>query len=268
MHKVLVVALLAMVAFAGCSGKKDTGPAAVTCPDGSTLTPAQIKAFPDYAKPGFNATTHCPVKPHVEIVGIPTSLQVFKEGLFRVDLNAGTYQPQHSMLLSVRWYDRSIADQDLTNMNKYPNELVKKEHQNLPISYNLTFSFQKVGTYYIRAYMEQGGNDYWSKEQKISITPVVPTGKVVEVDIGADGTATPDAVSIVLGDAVQIKNSFPLDETCSAASGPGPGGDLKAAGGVPSATMSSPVVFVFPGVFQYQCNDPQNHGFKVNVAVN
>ena len=270
MRKALwAIAVLGMLAMSGCSGsKKDTAVKPVTCPDGTVLTAEQVKALPGYGTAGFNATKACPVKPHVELVGIPPSIQAFKEFPFRVDLSAGTYQPQHSMLLSIRWYDRSIADQDLTNINKYPNELIKREHQNLPISYNMTASFAKVQTVYIRAYMEQGGNDYWSKEVKLNVTQVMPSGKVFPVKIGADGTPSPDVVMVVLGDAVQVDNSYVPGIKCAYHTGPVATADFEAAMAVPSDTMSNTIVYQAPQVYEYACNDAGAHSFKVNVAVN
>jgi hypothetical protein len=241
----------------------------VTCPDGTVLTPAEIEAMPDHHEAAFNATAHCPVKPTVTLIGLPTSIQVFKAGAFTFKMDAGTYTPAHSMLTSIRYNTRPIPDSDLTNVNKYPYELVKKEHQNLPATFDGTATFTTAGKVYVRAYMEQGGNDYWSAEYPIDVKPVTPSGKVVDVTIGTDGTASPDMVQVVLGDAVRIVNNYPVEDKCSRTSGPAATADFDAAGGLPSPTNSDPIVFVVPLVYEYLCNDqPQPHGFKVNVSVN
>jgi hypothetical protein len=268
MQKALwAVAIVALVAFSGCSGKKKEEAKAFTCPDGTVLTPQQIEAFPDHHEATFNASSHCPVKPSVTLTGIPASLQSYKTAAFKASLDAGTSTPAHSMLLSVRWYDRSVADADLTNINKYPNELVKKEHQNLPVTYDMTMTFAKVGKVYVRAYMEQGGNDYWSKEYAIDITPVQPTGKTVAVTLDQTGKPSPDSVSVVLGDAVQVTSNYLGPDTCKWSSGPngGPTDNFATAGMAPSST-SNAVVYTAPGVYVYQCQDPQSQGFKVNAA--
>lgn len=271
MRKALLIALLAMLVLSGCSAKgKDKAPAAVTCPDGTVLTPDQIKALEGYGTPGFNATKACPVKPSVKFTTMPSSIQVFKSAPFGWTLDAGTATPAHSMLTSIRWNDRSIPDQDLTNINKYPYELVKKEHQNLPITYQGNMTFVKAEKVYVRAYMEQAGNDFWSKEVAINITPVVPSGKVTPITIDQTGAPDNDAVSIVLGDAVQINSSFPPGITCDRTSGPeqGPVTSFKADMAIPSPTTSNSIVYTAPDVYQYKCTDPQAHTFQVKVGLN
>jgi plastocyanin len=261
----LPAALLFALALAGCSGKdKDADLQPVTCPDGTVLTSEQLEAFPDHHEAGFNATAHCPVPPAVSLQGIPASLGAFRSAAFSWTLDNGTVQHAHSMLTSIRWSERSIPDADLTNVNKYPSELVKREHQNLPVTYQGNMTFSKVGKVYLRAYMEVSGKDYWSPEVAVNITPVVPTGTVKEVDVALGGAVTPEMVDIVLGDAVQLKNDDLVAHTCSFDSGPASTAPFTAEG---MGATSDAVVFVAPQVYSYACDDLQEHSFKVNVKV-
>jgi plastocyanin len=264
----LAAALLFAFALAGCSGKdKDAEVQPVTCPDGTVLTAQQIEAIPEHNEAGFNATAHCPVKPSVHLAGIPANLGAFRTAAFSWSLDNGTVEHAHSMLTSIRWSERSVPDADLTNLNKYPTELVKREHQNLPVTYHGNLTFGKVGRIYLRAYMEVAGADYWSPEYAMNVTPVVATGKVLQVVQGVgdfQSPPAPDAQDAALGDALQFVNNDVRDHTCSYVSGPASSmPDLVAAqGGSSDASL-----LAVPGVYQYSCDDLQAKAFSVNVRV-
>jgi hypothetical protein len=167
------------------------------------------------------------------------------------------------MLTSIRYATASVADADLTAITKYPSELIKREHQDIPITYKGNLTFSQVGKVYLRAYMEVAGVDYWSPEVVLEVTPVVPTGTVfdftLEVGAGFASEATPDEAVVVLGDAIRVVDEDPvMPHTCSRTSGPAETADL--AGG-------EPVLMVVPGVYEYTCNTLQETGFKVVVQV-
>lgn len=266
MRKALLsAAVLFALAFAGCSGKdKDADLQPVTCPDGTVLTSEMLEAMPEHHEAGFNATAHCPVKPSVTLEGIPASLGAFRTAPFSWKLDNGTVDHAHSMLTSIRYGDRSVPEADLTSVNKYPSELIKREHQNLPVAYQGNLTFSKVGKVYLRAYMEVAGVAYWSPEVVLEVTPVQPTGKVVQVDQALGGQVTPDVVDIVLGDAVQLKNDDLVAHTCSFQSGPAATSPFSAEG---VGGMSEAVVFVAPQTYEYKCDDVQAHTFRVSVKV-
>lgn len=267
MRKALPVILLLALAVAGCSGKKEAAIQPVTCPDGTVLSAEQIEAMPGHHEAGFNATAHCPVKPSVTLEGIPASLGAFRTAPFSWRLDNGTVEHAHSMLTSIRWSERSVADADLTNINKYPSELVKREHQNLPVTYQGNLTFNTVGKKYIRAYMEVAGVDHWSKEYAVDITPVVPTGKVLEYDFQmGDGAQdmTPTAQDAVLGDAIKVTNKDAVDHDCTRTSGATAVSDFTA-----PANMDSPAVLLpAPGVWTFSCHgDLGDKSFSVNVKL-
>ncbi|MFA5945244.1 MAG: hypothetical protein WC876_12370, partial [Candidatus Thermoplasmatota archaeon] len=132
MHKALLpLALMTALAFAGCTGDDHGSIEPVTCPDGTVLSVEAIEAFADHHEAGFNATSHCPVKPSVRLEGVPASLQAFKAGPFSWTLDNGSVPHAHSMLTSIRYATASVADADLTAITKYPSELIKREHQDI-----------------------------------------------------------------------------------------------------------------------------------------
>lgn len=264
----LLAALLTALALAGCSGKdKDADLQPVTCPDGTVLTAEQLEAMPEHHEAGFNATAHCPVKPSVSLQGIPASLGAFRSAAFSWSLDNGTVEHAHSMLTSIRWSDRSVPDMDLTNVNKYPSELVKREHQNLPVTYQGNLSFSKVGKVYLRAYMEVSGADYWSKEVALNVTPVQPTGTVVQFTHPAGQGAqdiSPTAADAVLGDAIQVVNEDLAAHKCAFESGPASTPELDAE----MQASSNAVVLPAPGVYTFKCDGlVAQKTFSVNVKL-
>jgi hypothetical protein len=268
MHKALLtIAVLAAMGFAGCSGDKDADLQPVTCPDGTVLTTEALEAMPEHHEEGFDAMAHCPVQPSVRLEGVPASLQAFEAGAFSWTLDNGTVDHAHSMLTSIRYSTASVPDGELTEMKKYPSELIKREHQNLPITYRGNLTFTKVGMVYLRAYMEVAGKDYWSPEVAIDVTAVVPTGKVVEFKIpagaGLAGDVDPPEAIVQLGDAIKVVNENPVPggNTCTRSSGPvetAPVGNAEGA--------SESIVMVVPGVYEFSCDTvPNPTGFKVIV---
>jgi hypothetical protein len=266
MRKALLsVAVVAVLALAGCSEKEDA-PEPVTCPDGTVLTSEAIEAIPEHHHDGFNATEHCPVAPSVRLEGVPASLTSYRAGSFSWTLDNGTMDHAHSMLTSIRYSETSVPDGELTEIKKYPNELIKREHQNLPITYRGNLTFGKVGKVYLRAYMEVSGKDYWSDEVVLEVTPVQPTGTVQDFTIppgaGVAGEVTPAEAILVLGDAIKVVNEDPdpRGHVCTRSSGPvevPPLGDGE--GGNESA------VLVVPGTYEFSCNTLEPTTFKVIV---
>jgi plastocyanin len=262
----LPAALLAAVALAGCSGDDHQAAQPATCPDGSTLSPEQVEALPDHHADGFDATDHCPVPPSVTLSGLPATLGAFRKAAFSWTLDNGS-APAHSMLTSIRYGTSSVPDADLTAVTKYPEELIKREHQDLPITYHGNLTFSQPGTYYLRAYMEVRGDDHWSPEVVLQVTPVQATGTVIQFTHGPGdflGEVTPESVDAVLGDAVQLVNEDVRDHTCTYARGPVATAPLTAAG---NGGVSEAVVLVAPGVYEFECDELQPKVIRANVRV-
>ena len=264
MRKALLsLAVVAVLALAGC-GEKHEAVEPVTCPDGTVLGAEQIEAMPEHHHGSFNATAGCPVAPSVRLEGVPASLASYRAGSFSWTLDNGTMVHAHSMLTSIRYSETSVADADLTEIGKYPSELIKREHQNLPITYRGNLTFGKVGTVYLRAYMEVSGKDYWSDEVALEVTPVQPTGTVVEFTIppaaGVAGEVTPAEAILALGDAIKVVNEDVQARGCTRTSGPAETSSIGDREGDAESW-----VMVVPGTYEYSCDTVQPTGFKVIV---
>lgn len=264
----LCLAVLSALALAGCSDDDGGHEAeAVTCPDGTVLTPDLIEDSEHHHMEGFNATSLCPEEPSVSLEGIPASLQVFKSAGFRWTIDNGSMHHAHSMLTSIRFSSSSVPDRDLTNVNKYPNELIKREHQDLPVSYEGNMSFSRVGKVYLRAYAEIAGVDHWSPEVVINVTPVPPSGRVIDITHGPGDFASPpepSEVPAVIGDAIRLVNEDFIPHTCSFANGPAAVGALEA----PAQGTSAEVLLLVPGTYVFECDELQAQSFTVNVVLN
>jgi plastocyanin len=266
MQKALLSSVvLVALALAGC-GEDHDSVQPVTCPDGTVLSGEDIEGHPDHHSEGFDPAKGCPVKPSVTLSGVPATLQAFKAGAFSWTLDNGSFEHAHSMLTSIRYAEASVPDAELTATTKYPAELIKREHQDLPITYKGNMTFSKVGKVYLRAYMEVAGKDYWSPEVALEVTPVVPTGKVVDFEQGMGDFAAPVAPAeqiVVLGDAIRLVNADVREHTCTWLSGPVSVGPLVA----PADGESEAFVMEVPGTYEFGCDDLQEHGFKVIVNV-
>jgi hypothetical protein len=267
MKVLLMVALLSSLALAGCTGGDSHAAAApVTCPDGTVLTGEQVEAADGHHDDGFDAASLCPVAPSVRLNGLPTSLQAFLTAPFTWTLDNGTVAKAHSMLTSIRYSTSSVEDRDLTNVNKYPTELLKREHQDLPVTYQGNLSFAKAGTVYLRAYMEVAGKDYWSPEVVLNITPVPATGVVVDVTHAPGdflGGLDVEEVTLDLGDALRLVNEDLTTRTLKFASGPAAVPTISAG----AQGASDPVVFAVPGLYEFTTNDLQAQTLRVLVTL-
>lgn len=266
MRTALAALAVLSAALAGCSDGH-SAPEPVVCPDGTTLTPEQVEALPGHHDEGFDPSGACPVAPSVRLEGVPASLQAFASAPFRWTLDNGTVPHAHSMLTAIRWSRAAVADTALAGPETYPEELIKREHQDLPITYRGNLSFAQAGTVYLRAYMEVAGEHYWSGEVALDVTPVLPTGTVHDVVVppaaGVAGDPEPVEVAARLGDAIRLDNQDVLPHTCAYDAGPGQTDPLSAE----AQAQSEPVALLVPGLYEYVCDTLQPTGFRVNVQL-
>lgn len=283
MHKALLGALLAWsLALAGCSGGSGGhGAEDVTCPDGTVVTAQQIEADEGHHDAGFNATSLCPVPPKVVLSGLPKTIQVYDSASFTWAVDPGSVEHGHSMLTSIRYAKASIPDVELVEgqMAKYPTEIIKKEHQDLPVTFKGNMTFNQPGKVYIRAYAQVQGKtaagmdfprrDVWSAEVVLEVLPVTPTGTIVAIE-HSPGLAASDLTSaqdtVVLGDAIQFSNNEVRDLTLTQISAPAgaPECVLAAATGTDSAETC---VLVVPGTYEFETNDvPAKKSVTINVS--
>lgn len=275
MHQAfLAVLALAALALSGCSGG-DGGHTSLTdftCPDGSIVTAAQQEADEAHHADTFDPLTLCPIPPQVLLQGLPATLGAYRNAAFTWVVDPGSVTAGHSMLTSIRYGDASVAT--VGAVEDYANELVKKEHQDLPVTFKGNLTFTQAGTVYLRAYAQVQGENYarrdvWSDEVAIEILPVTPTGTVHTVTHATGltlGEVTPaEPVDAVLGDAVQFNNEDLASHTLTLASGPkgAPCAEITAG----ATETSAACVLDVPGTYSWRTDDQQPKTVEIRVAV-
>jgi hypothetical protein len=276
MQKVLLVSVVWALALAGCSGGDgDHKVADVTCPDGTVVTSEQIEAGEGHHEAGFDPMTLCPVPPSVTLSGLPATIQVYRSAAFTWVVDPGSITAGHSMLTSIRYAKASIPDAELTEgqMTKYPTEIIKKEHQNLPVTFKGNMTFNQPGKVYVRAYAQVQGEgaprrDVWSPEVVLEVLPVLPTGVVQSVThaLGPVGELDPKTVDLQLGDAVKFVNEDFLDHTLELVSAPPGAEPCELAAGMQGGE-SATCVLIAPGQYEFVTDDaPTTKSLTVNVA--
>lgn len=270
----LAVLSLAALALAGCSGDDDahTAFADFTCPDGAIITAAQQEADAQHHEATFDPASLCPVPPVVKLEGLPTTLGAFRNAPFTWVVDAGSVAHGHSMLTSIRYGTASVPAP--AAMTDYSTEVIKREHQDLPVTFKGNLTFTQAGTVYLRAYAQVQGENYarrdvWSQEITLQILPVEPTGTVHTVTHGAGlllGEVTPsEPVDALLGDAVQFDNRDVVAHTLTQQSGPS-GHDCAEITAAEQATSATCVLNV-PGTYEWRTDGQQPKTVTIKVAV-
>lgn len=272
MHKLLPLLLLGSLALSGCSGGGDhKGLEPFTCADGTVLSSADQEAVADHHDADFDPADACPIPPSVTLTGLPAELGAFAEATFQWALDNGSIQHGHSMLASLRWSTTSVSEAELTDMTAYPEELVKREHQDLPVAFNGTLSFSVPGTVYLRAYAQIQGDgydrqDFWSKEITLVILPVQPTGVVHDITHAPGnflGALSPESLTIALGDGVRLVNDDVTEHALEFSSGPYNPGAIAAG----QMADGEAVVFEQPGNYQFVSDDVQSRTVSITVTL-
>lgn len=271
MQKLLPILALVALTTSGCfggSGGDHKGVGDVTCPNGAKLTSKQVENMPGHHDAGFNATSACPKPPSVSLTGLPAQLPAYGSANFTWTIDNGSYTHGHSMLASLRWSLTSIPDSELTAMENYPEELAKKQHQDVPAKFEGKLQFTAPGTVYLRAYAEIQGDGlpaakYWSAEVPLVVQPVAPTGEVVDIvnTFPSIGGNLPD-VNMTLGDAARLDNKDVQARKCTSTDDGAPP-EIAA----PANAVGEPVVFTTPGTFAYSCEGLQARSVTIRVAV-
>jgi plastocyanin len=278
MHKALLGVLLAWsLALAGCSGGSDGHDVVdVTCPDGTVLTADEIEADEHHHEAGFNATKDlCPVAPKVTLSGLPDTIQVYDSAAFTWAVDAGSAAKGHSMLTSIRYAKASIPDADLVEgqMAKYPTEIIKKEHQDLPVTFKGNMTFNEAGKVYIRAYAQVQGEglqrrDVWSAEVVLEVLPVNATGVIQTIrhGLGPAGELDPASADLKLGDAIQFANDDLLEHSLNQVSAPAGAASCELSAGQ-MATSASTCVLTVPGTYEFETTgDAMAKSVTINVS--
>lgn len=272
-HSALLAALsLSLLALAGCSGDDHTALDDVTCPDGTVLTGKQIEEHADHHADGFDPATLCPVPPKVTLTGLPATVQVYRTAAFTWTVDSGSAGHGHSMLTSIRYAAAAVPDAEAT-LAKYPNEVIKKEHQNLPVTFKGNLTFNAPGKVYVRAYAQVEGDglprrDVWSPEVVLEVLPVQPTGTVHEVAhaAGPVGDLQPAELDAALGDAIAFRNDDIVPHTLEIESAPDGAAACSLEAGA-QATSAATCVLTVPGSYTFRTDDVQEKHLRVDVAL-
>lgn len=275
MHKGLAAALImTALALAGCSGGKEGARFQdVACPGGVTLTADDIEAAEGSGADGFDPATLCPVPPAVLLTGVPATVQVYGEAPFSWAIDPGSVNRGHSMITEIRYSDKPIPDGE-ASITTYSKSVIKKEHQDLPVTFKGNMTFTTVGKVYVRAYAAvQGENpngtkfdrrDVWGPEIVLDVLPVQPTGTLATIT-HALGPLDPleGPTSANLGDAVSFDNQDLVEHTLTLGARPSGVADcvLTASGG-PSADTC---LLTAPGSYTFETDDVDPKTFLLSV---
>ena len=273
MHKAfLALLLLGALAISGCNGdKKEADLEDVTCPDGTVVTSDQLEATDGHHEEGFDPMSLCPVPPKVTLTGVPTSVQAYGKAPFSWSVDPGSVLHGHSMLTSIRYSTAAVADAE-ASLETYAKEVIKKEHQDLPVTFKGNMTFNTPGKVYVRAYAQVQGEGYdrrdvWSPEVVLEVLPVAPTGVVQAIShpMLAGELSGPEG-NLQLGDAVGFDNRDLLDHTLTLTSAP-PGAAACTLAAAGQAVSSGTCVLTVPGSYEFVSDDAQPKSISVSVAV-
>ncbi len=274
MHFAFVATLaLASLAVSGCSG--DGGHASrtdFTCPDGSIITAARQETDSTHHEAAFDPATLCPIAPRVLLQGLPATLGAYRSAAFTWAVDPGSVAHGHSLLTSIRYGNTSVAT--VGAVEDYASELVKREHQDLPVTFKGNLTFTQAGMVYLRAYAQVQGETYarrdvWSDEVAIAIQPVAPTGTVHTVTHAAGlllGEVTPaEPLDALLGDAVQFDNQDVTSHALTLSDGPKGASCIEIT--ADAGQTSAACVLEVPGTYTWQTDDEQPKTVEMRVTV-
>ena len=270
----LALAAAVSLALAGCSGDKDHADVEdFACPDGSVVTQEQIEEHASHHDGGFDPATLCPAPPQVLLTGLPATLGAYRSASFTWVVDPGSVAHGHSMLMSIRFAEASVPGN--ASLDGYPTEVIKKEHQDLPVTFQGNLSFTQPGKVYVRAYAQVQGEGYdrrdvWSEEVAIEVLPVAATGVVKDVThamgLFAGDTTPRDLPDLVLGDTLRFVNEDLMAHKLTLRSGP-KGADCVELAAAEQGGEASCVMAV-PGNYEYVTDDQQQpKTITVKVAI-
>lgn len=269
----LSMAALLMLALAGCSSGSDhTGLEDIVCPDGTIVKGSDLEELEAHHDDDFDATSACPTPPSVTLAGLPQTLQVYGTSSFNWTVDPGSVQHGHSMLTAIRYSMASVPDAEAT-LDSYGKEVLKKEHQDLPVSFRGNLTFNVPGMIYLRAYAQVQGDGYerreiWSPEIALEILPVQPTGVTHTVThaLGPLESLDPAELTIDLGDTVVFSNEDLVAHTLTADNGPA-GSVACTMTAASSGGTAEPCLYIVPGTYTYTSDDVQPKRLTVNVRM-
>lgn len=267
----LSVVALVTLALAGCSGSDHSPLDDVACPDGTVVPGKDLEAIDAHHEDDFDATSACPEPPSVTLTGLPATLQVYGTSSFTWTVDPGSVQNGHSMLTAIRYSMTSVPDEQ-ASLDNYSKEVLKKEHQDLPVAFGGNLTFNVPGMIYLRAYAMVRGtgysdHDFWSPEIALDVLPVQPTGVSYTVthSLGPLDNLDPNELTIDLGDTVVFSNEDLVPHTLTAENGPA--GSVACTMTAPANGAADACLYVVPGTYTYASDDVQSKRLTVNVRM-
>ncbi len=193
--KQLAWLVVAAVLFSGCTGSEDP----VVEPTCDEMT--------QYMDAMGECITH--VDPTIVMEGLPASMEQFESVDFAWTLDNGTRQAVHSMdsRILASMTDDPIGNE--TGPDDWGTQVVKEAHKDLPEAFNATFTWDEVGTVYLKGYMLIDAKNVWVDLGSIDVTAVSVKGE--RTTITASGTPAAldtDEVTITVGQGVTFQNEL------------------------------------------------------------
>lgn len=261
-----VTLLVAMAALAGCTDDGDTTPA-LTEEDCAALglilgthesmdhDGMEHEGMDNDTAMEHNQEPACvPAGPPatVTIDGLPAAGNAYSNIAFTWTLHTDSADEMHTMDTQIRWATAGVDDASLGKPDTFGDKLAQKEHQNFfdGQSYDAVFAPEEAGTYYLRAFALVNGENLWSPEYMIEVSPVAPTGTSHTITCSNGGipqlSSCDDPLTITLGDGVSWTTSDPAGSwTITKAGGPD-GQDISTTSG------GDEVVFLIPGSYKFE----------------
>ena len=260
MRILMVVAVAAITVLAGCNKPADeaTKPVCPTTTAGAAAPGATTNPVP----------SGCPVflPPRVVLSGVPANVTAYHYYIFSWSLENRSVAHAHSMLSEVHISPVSVPDNKLAGPETFGTmiEDAKRQHQDLPKTFQGLIHETVPGMYYIRAYAEINGVHTWSPEVMLMVDPVTATSKThtLEYTQGGPLGMFGDDVTAALGDQFVIHNAdvlphdfhigLPIDKDVT----------------VPASETSEAFLLFMPNSYDIQTNDMvQASTQRVTVSV-
>lgn len=177
LRPVLLVALCASLALAGCTLGEDTPPTpTTTTPTATTSTPTPTPASPtaNVTPTPTQTTPEPPAEPKplyaLTVSGLPTAVEEGRN--FSYVLVAAGNVSANSTHLGAHYGPTSVAD-DAASTSVYTQVCAHQTSATpVPGRYNLTCSVPGNGTWYLRGHVRVGAdNDSWASEATLTVRP-------------------------------------------------------------------------------------------------
>lgn len=226
--KVGVVALLLAVALSGCTS--DEGEPALTAADceaqGLVLKEAESHDHggeEEHHEASCVEASEMGPRGSVDLGGLPTSLPMYQSVPLTWTLGTTLPGEDHAMRTEIRYSSEPLPEGNV-KPDDWGLSVAKFEHQNYEngATYDATFTAETEGTFYFHAYSLVGGENIWSPQYLLEITPVVPTGVVHEIAVdglGPQASIEKSSLDIMVGDSIKFTNSDLLERSFTAANG-------------------------------------------------